>query len=142
MGNARDNILVIDDDSDFVEYVKTTLEHDGHTVASASSGREGVQAARRCRPAVVILDLLMAPEDGFATCEELRSYPETRRSAILVVSAIGRKMHKRFASPDVGARLDVDGFLEKPVEPETLSKTVSDMLTLARARAPATEEEP
>jgi len=135
-----ESILVIDDDPDFVNYVKTTLEHEGYTVMSASSGQDGVQAARRCRPAVVILDLLMIPEDGFATCEELRSDPATRRAAIVVISAIGQKMHKKFASLDVGARLDVDGFMEKPIEPGDLSRTVSDMLALAHSRMHATEE--
>lgn len=142
MGKRSDSILVIDDDPDFVKYVKTTLEHEGYTVLSASSGQEGIEAAIRCRPAVVVLDLLMTPEDGFATCEELRSNPETRRAAIVVISAIGQKMHKKFGSLDVGARLDVDGFFEKPVEPEVLTRTVSDMLALAHSRRPAAKEEP
>jgi len=142
VGKRSDSILVIDDDPDFVKYVKTTLEHEGYTVLSASSGQEGIEAAIRCRPAVVVLDLLMTPEDGFATCEELRSNPETRRAAIVVISAIGQKMHKKFGSLDVGARLDVDGFFEKPVEPEVLTRTVSDMLALAHSRRPAAKEEP
>jgi len=142
VGKRSDSILVIDDDPDFVKYVKTTLEHEGYTVLSASSGQEGIEAAIRCRPAVVVLDLLMTPEDGFTTCEELRSNPETRRAAIVVISAIGQKMHKKFGSLDVGARLDVDGFFEKPVEPEVLTRTVSDMLALAHSRRPAAKEEP
>jgi len=82
----------------------------------------------------------MAPGDGFAACEELRARPETRRSAILVCTAIGQKMHKGFASLDVGARLDVDGFLDKPVEPEYLVGTVREMLALARRRTRSKEE--
>lgn len=138
-------VLIIDDDPDFVNYVRMVLEKRGHEVIGITQCPEGIEAARTQRPAVILVDLLMAPEDGFAVCDELRSSPETRQSAILVVSAIGQKMHKTFASPDVGGRLDVDGFLEKPIEPDVLVRTVDEMFALARSRTrtpcPGTEEE-
>ena len=134
-------VLVIDDDPDFVEFVRITLECKGHTVVAASNGPAGIEIARRERPAVVVVDLLMAPEDGFTICEELRAWPETKRSAVLVISAIGEKLHKTFASSDVGPRLEADGFLDKPVRPEVLVKSINEMLALARTRTPVSEEE-
>ena len=134
--------LVIDDDTDFTEYVRMALEAEGFEAFAASDGEAGVEAARRERPEVILVDLLMAPKDGFDICEELRASPETRDSAILIVSGINRKLHKSFTSPEVGARLDVDGYLDKPVDREVLVKTVNDMLRLARRRMGAAEEEP
>ena len=134
MEKKRGRILLVDDDADFVECVRLALERERHEVFVAANGAAGLELAARERPDVIIADLLMAPEDGFATCEELRSRPETKHSAILVVSAIGRKMHKTFASVEVGTRLDVDGFLEKPVELKTLMAAVEEMLKLARSR--------
>jgi len=110
------------------------LESVGHRVVTASNGASGVAAAKAERPEVIIVDLLMSPEDGFTACEALRSAPETKHSAILVISAIGPKLHKTFSSTDLGARLDVDGFLEKPVETRALIERVNDMLLLARSR--------
>lgn len=141
MREKPEKVLIIDDDLDFVEYVRMALERAGRNVLGATTGSSGLETAWRERPAVVIVDLLMGPQDGFAICEELRARAETRHSAILVVSAIGKKLHKSFASPDVGARLDVDGFLDKPVQPDVLVRTVDEMLALARSRADRTEEE-
>lgn len=127
-------VLVIDDDEAFLDITRTVLEPAGYRVFSATSGAAGVAVAREQKPEVVVVDLLMAPPDGFAVCDQLRGCPDTRATAVLVVSGIGRKMHKHFASPDVGARLDADGYLEKPVDPQTLIKRVAEMAELARAR--------
>jgi CheY-like chemotaxis protein len=132
--------MVIDDDVDFVEYVRAVLESAGHEVLTAMDGPSGLAMARLERPDVILVDLLMVPEDGFTTCDRLRQEPQTRRLAILVASAIGQKMHKTLASPEVGARLDADGFLEKPVEPEALARRVGEMVELARSRAHTSEE--
>lgn len=111
-----------------------TLENAGYRVLAASTCTAGVAAARAERPEVIIVDLLMSPTDGFAACEELRSAPETKCAGILVISAIGPKLHKRFSSTDLGARLDVDGFMEKPVQPRDLIQRVNDMALLAMSR--------
>ena len=133
-------VLIIDDDLDFANCARLALERRGHAVLVANGGVEGVETAKRERPDVVIVDLLMVPDDGFTICEALRGLQETQRSAILIVSAIGRKLHKTFASPEVGARLDVDGFMDKPVQLDALARTVEEMLRLARSRAGETEE--
>ena len=136
MNEITGKLLVIDDDADFADTVRLILERRGHQVFVATTGDDGLACARREHPEVIIVDLLMAPVDGFEICEALRSREETRHAAILVVSAIGRKMHKTFASPEVGARLHADGFLDKPIEFDALAGTVGDMLRLARSRIP------
>ena len=128
-------VLVIDDDPDFLQVTQLALERDGHKVLAAGDGTEGLRLAETERPEVVILDLLMVPQDGFAICESLRMANETRRPAILVISAIGEKLHKSFSSLDVGTRLDVDRYLDKPVDPHVLARTVNELLQVARQRA-------
>ena len=134
MGEKLGKILIIDDDADFSEPLRVALESAGHEVFLAAEGGVGIALARRERPEVIVVDLLMGPEDGFAACAELRSRPETQRAALLVVSAIGQKMHKTLASPEVGGRLDVDGYLDKPIDMESFLSTVGEMLQLARSR--------
>jgi len=128
-------VLVIDDDPDFRQVTQLALERDGHEVVAAGDGAEGLRKAKTERPEVVILDLLMVPQDGFAICESLRRANATRRPAILVISSIGEKLHKSFSSLDVGTRLDVDRYLEKPVVPHVLLRTVNELLQVARQRA-------
>jgi len=133
-------ILVIDDDDTFLSSVERALEAQGYSVWTATDGQDGMEVARRERPDVIVVDLLMAPPNGFVVADELRTRPETQRAAILVVSAVGKKLHKHFASPEIGARLDVDGFLEKPVDLDVFVRRVEEMLQLARSRAEASGE--
>jgi len=142
VGQVAGKILVIDDDDAFLSCVARALEAQGHRVWTATDGRGGMEVAQRERPDVIVVDLLMAPPDGFAVTDELRNRPETQRAGILVVSAVGKKLHKHFASPEIGARLDVDGFLEKPVALDVLVRRVEEMLRLARSRAEASGESP
>jgi len=135
-------VLVIDDDSDFADYVRTILGGEGYDVLIAADGVAGMETARQERPSVILVDLLMAPEDGFTVCERLRACPETRGAAVGIVSAIQQKLHKTYASPDVGARLDVDAFLDKPFDPGTLVRTVDKLQQLAERRARDASEDP
>ena len=135
-------VLVIDDDPDFIQYVEMILERHGYRVLAASDGRTGLSLARSERPAVVLVDLLMSPDDGFVVCEQLRECPELQGVALIVVSAIRRKLHKTIASPDVGAKLDADAYIDKPFDPETLVRTVDEMVHLTASRASARREQP
>ena len=141
MSEPSGRILVIDDDPEFSESVRAVLECKGHRVFTAKDGAKGLRLAARERPEVVIVDLLMVPEDGFAVCDQLRRQTETREAAIMVASAIGRKLHKDFGSLDVGTRLDADAYLTKPVDPDVLAGRVDELLQLARSRAQVREEE-
>ena len=128
-----EKVLIIDDDVDFLECARLALEKGGHVVLTAGDAKQGVELARMHRPTVVVVDLLMSPESGFAACQNLRSQPDTRDAAIVVVSAIGQKLHKRFDSPDVGGQLDADAYLEKPVALETLAATVDEVARRRRS---------
>jgi len=140
MPEKAGKVLLIDDDELFAECIRNALESREYEVLVASDGSAGVETARREQPDVIIVDLLMGPPDGFAITDTLRSDPRTRRSAILVVSAIGRKLHKHVESIEVGARLDTDGYLDKPVDLDVLVERVEDMVRLARSRVSGQED--
>ena len=135
-------ILIIDDDPDFGDYVRKVLDREGYEVLVAADGHAGVATARVARPSVILVDLLMAPENGFSVCERLRQAPETMSAAVVIVSAIRQKLHKTYASPEVGARLDADAFLDKPIDPKMLVKVVAEMHQLAKSRMSDTAENP
>lgn len=84
-GGAR--ILVVDDEPKAVELVREVLREEGHEVLAAHGGREGIGLARRERPDLVILDLLMPEVTGFEVAAALREDPETRGIPILVWTA-------------------------------------------------------
>ncbi|MBZ0104930.1 MAG: response regulator [Sulfuricella denitrificans] len=80
-------VLVIDDDPKAVELLSAYLAEPGHTVLRAYGGREGIAMARRERPDLLVLDLMMPEVNGFDVVDALRNDPETALIPIVVVTA-------------------------------------------------------
>ena len=80
-------ILVVDDDPTAVELIAARLEGLASSVVRAYGGREAIEAARRDRPDLIVLDLMMPEVNGFDVVEALRSHRETAGIPILVVTA-------------------------------------------------------
>jgi len=80
-------ILAIDDDPMALELVDAILSQEGFQIIKAYGGEEGVAAARREAPALIILDLLMPELDGFAVVERLRADPVTATIPIVILTS-------------------------------------------------------
>ncbi|HTM52132.1 MAG TPA: response regulator, partial [Bryobacteraceae bacterium] len=85
-GNTR-SALVVDDEEDGRNMLRRQLESDGWLVTTAAHGRQALEALRRSRPSVILLDLLMPEMDGFQFVDELRRQPEWRDIPVVVVTA-------------------------------------------------------
>ena len=105
-------ILVIDDDQDSRDLLQRTLESDGHTVAAASDGEDGLELARTLHPSLITLDVMMPGLDGWAVLKELKADPELRHIPVMMVTIEGGK--------DLGYTLGAVEHLTKPVDRETL----------------------
>jgi CheY-like chemotaxis protein len=114
-------VLVVDDDPDFHVTVRTVLSRAGYSMVSAYSEREGLDAARRENPDIILLDIIMqTTTDGFEFCREAKRDPRIKHTPILGISAI-EKVIGVHHPPDFDTDLfPVDGFLSKPVTPEKL----------------------
>ena len=121
-------ILIIDDDESDLAAMQTVLEATGCHVATGLNGEEGLQQARRLRPDLVIVDLLMPPPDGFEVCRRLEEDERLRHIPRIVVTALGEKMHKSTGSIDVQSRVDAHAYMEKPVDLEALGRRVEELL--------------
>ena len=116
-------VLLVDDDADFTELNRMVLEKNGFTVLTAYNAKEGVEKARRERPDVIVLDVMMTtPTDGFHVTYELRNSEETRQIPILMVTSVNQTVAYKF-EPDA-TWLPVDCFVEKPVKPEKLLEEI------------------
>jgi len=80
-------VLVVDDNVTAVELVATALEAEGYRVLRAYGGAEAIEVARRARPDLVILDLMMPEVSGFEVAHALRETEHTARIPILVLTA-------------------------------------------------------
>lgn len=143
MATRKGTILIVDDDPDVVTAARLVLEAQGYSVVSAGSAQEGKRQLEEVRPALVLLDVMMPTgTEGFHFVWDIRNHPDPalRETPILVVSAIHRTTELRLypeASDQEygpGEFLPVQGFLDKPVEPDELVHRIEEVLAGARQR--------
>lgn len=123
------NILVIDDDIDFVESVVNLLEAKGYEVASASNGTEGVAKAKESKPDLILLDVMMTTKDeGFNVARELHEIEDLKGTPVVMCTGVRKEMSLPFGFEPDETWLPVKQILEKPVKPEVLLSAVADAL--------------
>lgn len=128
MGQGR--VLIIDDDPDITEALRTVLENRGHEVYTALDGGEGMKRLREVRPDLILLDVMMrTSQEGFELSRELKHSDQYKDIPILMLTAVRQKTGLDF-KPEAGddAWLPVDGFLDKPVRPDILLEKVEGLL--------------
>ena len=124
----RAKVLVIDDDRDQVAALECLLSMEGIDVASATNADDGVRKAREDRPDVILLDVLLTPRSGIEVYQELRRDPALRDTKILIVTALKEKIHEDRFAPELEGCWEADGFLDKPVEPESLVERIRELV--------------
>jgi chemosensory pili system protein ChpA (sensor histidine kinase/response regulator) len=120
-------VLVVDDDPDFVKVTTKVLEKAGYQVTSAANGAKALQAMRKDRPDVVLLDIMMSYIlDGLDVSREMAEDPALKDiSVIMVTSLTGVKGSAMFPTDEY---VPVDEWLSKPVEPDALLARVEQAL--------------
>ena len=124
---AKGKILVIDDDPDFLEFVRIVLESRGYEVYTAENAREGLATMRQVKPDLVLLDVMMSYAlDGLNVTREMRSDPELREIPLILISAIvSREEAELFPTDEY---LHADLFMSKPIEPAELLEQVGKLI--------------
>jgi len=130
-------ILMIDDDPDMVLAARLCLEGAGHQLEAAHNAETGLRRLPEVQPDLIILDVMMdSATEGFQTALKLRSadpaspYAVYQHIPIVILTALHSTTDLRFG-PDADY-LPVDAFLEKPIDPDRLIHTVSDLLVKVR----------
>jgi two-component system phosphate regulon response regulator PhoB len=118
-----ERVLVVDDEPDIVALVAYHLAKAGYRVSTASSGTDALDSARRERPALIVLDLMLPGITGYEVLEQLRANDATRDVAVLMLTA-------RREEPDriQGLSLGADDYLTKPFSPQELVLRVGAIL--------------
>ncbi|MBD3852838.1 MAG: response regulator, partial [Acidobacteria bacterium] len=105
-------ILVVDDDPNSRELLQRTLESEGFSVVTASTGEEGLELARELKPSLMTLDVLMPAMDGWSVLQEVKADPELKDIPVMMISIAGDK--------DLGYTLGAVECLTKPVDRDQL----------------------
>ena len=127
---SKPKILVVDDDIDYVESTAAILEANGYEVVAAYDGKEGFEKAKAKLPQLMLVDLMMNTiNEGYDLVRNIRSDKRFDEVPLIMISSAHQ--HKMFKDanfvPDE-VWFPIDKFLDKPIDKETLLKTVSDML--------------
>jgi DNA-binding response OmpR family regulator len=127
------SILIIDDDMDIRESVKTILETKQYKVITAVNGTEGLSKAKSEKPDLLILDVMMdSANEGFNVSYEIRKDEELKNTPILMLTSVNEKTDFKFDPEKDGEFLPVDCFFEKPVNPSELLRKVDELLNLSK----------
>jgi CheY-like chemotaxis protein len=124
-------ILIVDDDPDMRLAIGSVLQSRSYQVIEASDGFEALRKLKEERPDMMLLDLLMPGMDGFSVVRELensqeKGYPDI---PVLVISSVREEASHRRYQLEVGRRLAVDDYIEKPIEPFVLLQRVEKLLS-------------
>lgn len=116
-------ILLVDDEPDILEILKYNLTSEGYQVSTAKNGLEGVEKAKKKKPHLIILDVMMPEMDGIEACEKIRKIEGLEDTIITFLTARGED-YSQLAGFEAGA----DDYITKPVKPKVLMSKVKALL--------------
>jgi len=120
-------ILIVDDESDFIELVKFRLAKLGCEFLVANDGVQALSQARQFKPTLILLDILLPDLDGLSVCEILRRQPGTKKIPVIFMSALTGDVTKRSAT------MHAEDFFTKPLDLNRLEKRIAELLQNAAA---------
>lgn len=100
----------MDDELDVLEFLSYKLKKEGYQVSIASNGVDAIEHAKRIKPEMIILDMMMPEKNGLQTCIELRAMPDFSKTVILFITAVFEENNQIIAF-----QLGADDFITKPV---------------------------
>ncbi|MFC5193912.1 MULTISPECIES: response regulator transcription factor [Bizionia] len=116
-------ILLVDDEPDILEIVGYNLSSEGYEIFTAKNGLKAVKLAKKVRPHLIIMDVMMPEMDGIEACELLRKEPDLKETIITFLTARGED-YSQVAGFDAGA----DDYITKPIKPKVLISKVKSLL--------------
>jgi CheY-like chemotaxis protein len=124
-------ILIVDDDLDFIEISRLSLEGEGYEVRSAPNAKEGWKVVQKEKPDLIIMDLMMEHLDaGMVLSKKIKNHPHFSSIPILMLTSITRETGLDFTprTEEDYKKLNVDDFSMKPIKPKALLEKVKKLL--------------
>ncbi len=117
----RPKILLVDDDVDLVTVMRGALESKAYEVVVAYNGQEGLEKARKEKPDLVVLDILMPVADGFIFADQFRKDPSLAKVPVLALTSFSESLGQPFP-------FEVSEYIMKPIKPKDLVARVEEFL--------------
>ena len=117
------SILLIDDEQDILDILQYNLEKEGYKVYCCTNEIDGIAQAKKHKPDIIVLDVMLPGTDGIEVCEVLRRMPELSDTKICFLSARGED-YSQIAGLDAGA----DDYISKPIKPKVFMSRMKALL--------------
>jgi DNA-binding response OmpR family regulator len=119
----KERVLVIDDEPDLLELIEVNMKAAGFEVLSASNGKEGLEMARKTKPELIVLDVMLPELGGLEVCKSLRRDPATADIPVLMLTARATEIDRV-----LGLELGADDYVTKPFSTRELVLRVKNLL--------------
>jgi two-component system alkaline phosphatase synthesis response regulator PhoP len=116
-------ILVVDDEIDILEFIQYNLKKEGYEVHLAHNGQEAIDVARKVKPDLILLDVMMPVMDGIEACKQIKSDSDLEKIFIVFLTARAEE-YSEIAGFNAGA----DDYISKPIKPRVLLSRISAIL--------------
>jgi len=123
MEGTKKRILVVDDEPNLVLLVEARLKASGYEVLSASDGLTALEMAKREKPDLIILDLMLPKMDGFKVCGLLKKDFRYKKIPILLFTARAQDTDRQ-----MGIEAGAEAYITKPFEPEKLLSKIKELI--------------
>lgn len=130
MAEAAKRVLVVDDEADAREFVRTVVSDLGHETLEAVDGQQGLAVARAKKPDLIILDVQMPKLDGYGVFSALRKDQVTRAIPVIMLTAVTARTGVDIDAEDMGEYLgsEPEAYIDKPIDPAALGETIGRLL--------------
>ena len=116
-------ILIVEDDPRNMTLTSDMLKVSGYTTIEAKDGEQGVILARKSKPDLILMDLMMPKKDGYTACHEIKADPATKNIPVVMLTAIDNQGNK-----DIARIWGADDYITKPLDMQVLVNTISPLL--------------
>lgn len=121
-------VLVIDDNADMRDYIRSCIDQNKYDIVEAKDGEEGIEKALQLVPDLVISDVMMPVKDGFEVVESIREHLATSHIPLILLTA-----KSSLDSRLEGLRRGADAYLTKPFSPDELSLRIEKLIEIRQA---------
>jgi len=117
-------ILIVDDEVDIVEFIRYNLEKEGYSVEVAHNGISAVKKAKKFKPELILMDVMMPELDGIGACKAIRKMPELDKTFVMFLTARNEEFSE-IAAFDAGG----NDYVHKPIRPMALMSRINSIMS-------------
>jgi two-component system response regulator VicR len=125
MSEIKKKVVCVEDEPEIIDLIRLILGRKGFDLTGATGGLEGLEAIRRVKPDLVLLDLMMPDMDGWEVYQQMKADSELKNIPVIVVTAKAQSIDKI-----LGLHIaKVDDYVTKPFGPQELLQSVERVLS-------------